>query len=402
MKIACVSTSQVPSSTANSIQLMKVCHALACSATASQSGNQVPQLSMPGSCTAGLPGSANQVCLWIPGQASTPWEKLADHYGLAQPFELRWLSFWPVLRRYDFALRAVHQARAWGAGLIYTWLLPAAVLALQLHLPVVLELHDLPTGLFGPRLFRYFMAHSGKKRLLVITHALARRLGVESRSLPGGQGVQVAPNGVDLESYTGLPDAPQARRQLGLAENLTAVYTGHLYAGRGIDLLAGLAGALPSINFLWVGGRPEDVAAWKEKLAGLGIHNVLLTGFIENRRLPLYQAAGDVLLMPYERAIAGSSGGNSAEICSPMKMFDYLACGRAILTSDLPVIHEVLNDANACFCPPEDLPAWTKAVADLLHDAHRRQLLAAQARSDSAQYAWQARALRALEGFSGG
>jgi glycosyltransferase involved in cell wall biosynthesis len=377
MKIACVSTSQVPSSTANSIQLMKVCHALAGSPTA---------------------GDHRQVCLWTPGQVAAPWEKLSDYYGLSQPFELRWLPSRPVFRRYDFALRAVQQARAWGADLVYTWLLPAAVLALQARLPVVLELHDLPTGSFGPRLFRYFIKHPGKKRLLVITHALSHRLGVENGS---ALDVQIAPNGVELECYAGLPDASEARRQLGLAENLTAVYTGHLYAGRGIDLLAGLAGALPSITFLWVGGRPAEVAAWKEKLAGLGIRNVLLTGFIENRRLPLYQAAGDVLLMPYERAIAGSSGGNSADICSPMKMFDYLACGRAILTSDLPVIHEVLNDANACFCPPEDLPAWTKALAGLLQDTPRRQALAAQAGCDSARYSWQARALRAVEGFSG-
>jgi glycosyltransferase involved in cell wall biosynthesis len=387
MKIACVSTSQVPSTTANSIQLMKVCHALASL--------------IPGSCTAGLPPSARQVRLWTPGKAVTPWEKLADHYGLVQPFELRWLQSWPVLRRYDFAMHAVQQARAWGADLIYTWLLPAAVLALQARLPVVLELHDLPTGSFGPSLFRNFLAHPGKRRLLVITHALAGRLGVES-SRPLDVDMQVAPNGVDLECYAGLPDAAEARRQLGLAEKLTAVYTGHLYSGRGIDLLAGLAGALPSVNFLWVGGRAEEVAAWKDKLAGLGVRNVVLTGFIENRRLPLYQAAGDVLLMPYERAIAGSSGGNSAEICSPMKMFDYLACGRAILTSDLPVIHEVLNNANACFCPPEDLPAWTKSLTDLVQDASRRQLLATQAQRDSTQYSWQARAFRALEGFAGG
>jgi glycosyltransferase involved in cell wall biosynthesis len=108
--------------------------------------------------------------------------------------------------------------------------------------------------------------------------------------------------------------------------------------------------------------------------------------------------------MPYERAIAGSSGGNSAEICSPMKMFDYLACGRAILTSDLPVIHEVLNQANACFCPPPpgDLPAWTRALAGLLQDAPRRQALAAQAHLDSRRYSWQARARQALEGFING
>jgi glycosyltransferase involved in cell wall biosynthesis len=214
--------------------------------------------------------------------------------------------------------------------------------------------------------------------------------------------MQIAPNGADLECYANLPDTAEARRRLGLVENLTAVYTGHLYAGRGIDLLAGLAGALPSVNFLWVGGRPAEVTAWKEKLAGMNIRNVLLTGFIENRRLPLYQAAGDVLLMPYERAIAGSSGGNSAEICSPMKMFDYLACGRAILTSDLPVIHEVLNATNACFCPPEDLPAWTQALTELLDDAPRRQSLAEQAHLDSTRYSWQARAHKALEGFAVG
>jgi glycosyltransferase involved in cell wall biosynthesis len=396
MKIACVSTSQVPSSTANSIQLMKVCSALAsCAVTASH----LPQPSIVGSATAGLSGSGHQVCLWIPGQAAAPWEKLAGHYGLAQPFELRWLPSRPVYRRYDFAWRSIQQARPWGADLVYTWLLPVAVMALQVGLPVVLELHDLPSGALGPGLFRYFAAHRGKKRLLVITHALGSRLGVMN-GRPSGVDVQVAPNGVDLDYYAGLPDAVEARRQLGLAENLTAVYTGHLYTGRGINLLASLASALPAINFLWVGGRPEDVAAWKGKLASLGIHNVLLTGFIENRRLPLYQAAGDVLLMPYERSIAGSSGGNSAEICSPMKMFDYLACGRAILTSDLPVFHEVLNDANACFCPPEDLPAWTQAVADLLQDAPRRQLLAAQAHRDAVRYSWQARALRSLEGFT--
>ncbi|MBE3039848.1 MAG: glycosyltransferase, partial [Chloroflexi bacterium] len=195
------------------------------------------------------------------------------------------------------------------------------------------------------------------------------------------------------------PGAAEARRQLGLPERLTAVYTGHFYSGRGMELLFGLAHALPDVNFLWVGGRAEDVAGWRECCASAGIRNVTLTGFIENRQLPLYQAAGEVLLMPYERVIAGSSGGNSAEICSPMKMFDYLACGRAILSSDLAVLHEVLNDTNAVFCPPEDLAAWTKTLLELLQDAPRRARLAEQARQDAARYTWGGRARRALEGF---
>ena len=33
-----------------------------------------------------------------------------------------------------------------------------------------------------------------------------------------------------------------------------------------------------------------------------------------------------------------------------MKMFEYMAAGRAIVSSDLPVIREVLNERNAVFC----------------------------------------------------
>ena len=283
--------------------------------------------------------------------------------------------------------------------MIYTWLPQVANRALSVGLPVVLELHDRPSGAFGPQLFRRFAGSPGKKRLLVITRALKTRLEQEYQVSFKPDQIQVAPNGTELEHYALLPGAVEARRQLALAERLTAVYTGHFYSGRGMALLFGLAQALPDVNFLWVGGRAEDVADWHARLADASIQNVTLTGFIENRKLPLYQAAGDVLLMPYERQIAGSSGGNSAEICSPMKMFDYLACGRAILSSDLAVLHEVLNDTNAVFCPPEDLAGWTKTLQELLDDAPRRARLAEQARLDAAGYTWSERARRALEGF---
>ena len=103
------------------------------------------------------------------------------------------------------------------------------------------------------------------------------------------------------------------------------------------------------------------MAAYREKAAQAGLENVTFTGFIPNARLPLYQAAADILLMPYGRAIAGSSGGNSAEICSPMKLFDYMGAGRAILSSDLPVIHEVLDENSAVFAAagrPGCLDGW--------------------------------------------
>jgi len=369
MKIACITSSQIPSSTANSIQAMKAVHALA--------------------------EIGASVHLWVPGEETVTWETLSAHYGLRVPFTIHWESSHNTFKRYDLTLKAVHQAHDWGADLIYTWMPQVAVLAQVQKTPVILEMHDLPTGRIGPHLFRQFVQAGGKKRLLSITQALLDRLQMEYAFHLSPEQVQVAPNGTELERYANLPSPEEARHLLGLRQGLTVGYTGHFYAGRGVETLLHLVRAFPQVNFLLVGGQPDKVLAWQAH----DLQNTHTTGFVENARLPLYQAAADILLMPYERSISGSSGGNSADICSPMKMFDYLAAGRAILTSDLPVLHEVLNTNNAVFCPPEDAPAWENALATLLQDAALRWRLGQQARTDAARYTWKERARRAIEGF---
>lgn len=373
MRIACIATSKIPSSTANSIQVMKTCSALA--------------------------GLGHEVCLWVPGSPVNDWETLSSYYGLVTPFEVRGVPAVQFLRRYDFALLAAFQARNWHADIVYTWLLQSAMQALRQKTPAILELHDRPMGRFGPGLFRQFMAADGKKRVLLITHALQEILEKEySLAFRPGE-IGIAPNGVDLRRYDSLPSPEDARKQLGFPEKITALFSGHLYAGRGIGLMAKMAGRLKDIQFIWVGGRPEDVECWKDRLAQQGIKNVILTGFIANERLPLYLAAGDILLMPYERIITGSSGGNSAAVCSPMKMFEYLAAGRAIVSSDLPVIHEVLDESNAVFCPPEDMACWIDTVRDLADHPKKRSRLAIVAKKVSVNYSWKSRAEKALHDF---
>ena len=175
---------------------------------------------------------------------------------------------------------------------------------------------------------------------------------------------------------------------MNLKEGMTAGFTGHFYAGRGMDLLFELARALPDVNFIWAGGTPEAVAEWRLKLNSVRASNVTLTGFIENSRLPLIQAAADILLMPYGSSISASSGQDIAEVINPMKMFEYMAAGRAIITADLPVIREVLDETRAVFCPPDDAAAWKAAIESLMTDEKRRGTLASNARRESEKYTW--------------
>jgi glycosyltransferase involved in cell wall biosynthesis len=148
-----------------------------------------------------------------------------------------------------------------------------------------------------------------------------------------------------------------------------------------------------------VGRRGEAVGAWAVRLEAEGIHNVRLLGFVPQAELPMVQAASDVLLMPYQRTIAVSSGGDTAAFASPMKAFEYLAAGRPILSSDLPVFREVLNSQNAILLEPESVEAWQTALQELAADEARRLRLGETARREAVRYSWLERTRRALEGI---
>jgi glycosyltransferase involved in cell wall biosynthesis len=158
-----------------------------------------------------------------------------------------------------------------------------------------------------------------------------------------------------------------------------------------------MADRLPAVHFLLAGGRDADVERVRGESAGLD--NITLAGFIPNAALPTYQAACEVLLMPYGEKISASSGGDIAPYLSPMKLFESLASGRAVLSSDLPVLRVVLDESNAVLLPPGDIEAWADAVGAHESDPARRKRLGEAGRSAASRYSWRARAERILAGL---
>ncbi len=370
MNIVAIAGSTIPSDTANSLQVMKACQALV------KIGHNVTLL-VPATTT-----------------VKNTSVDLQKHYGLQTGFPIEWLS---SSNRRMFTWDSVRRAGALKADLIYSWFPQSAVFGLLSNLPVVFEIHIQPTGFFGPWWHKAFASLRGRKRLVSITDALVNILQRDFHMHFHLEEVVIAPNGVDLERFDSLPDPVTARRQIGFREAPTVMCTGHLYAGRGAELFLSLAKSLPHAQFVWVGGRSEDIKIWKQKAE---VDNVTFTGFIPNSDLPLYQAAADILLMPYSRSIMGSSGtADSASVASPMKMFEYMAAGRAIVSSNLPVIREVLNERTAVFCEPDDVQHWRFEIEKLLSNKARRDELGNQARQDVQGYTWVARAQRIMNHF---
>jgi glycosyltransferase involved in cell wall biosynthesis len=113
----------------------------------------------------------------------------------------------------------------------------------------------------------------------------------------------------------------------------------------------------------------------------------------------------DAVLAPYLRVVhgVGGGGGNLAAWMSPLKIFEYMAAGKPILSSDLPVLREVLRDGeNAMLRAPEDIEGWATALTQLFRDEGLRARLGAQARRDfDAHYSWNRRARSILDAIEG-
>ena len=372
MIIACSTTSQVPSDTANSIQAVMACD--------------------------GLRRCGQEICLFVPGEGEVPFSEIRDQYGLyCRPFQTNRLASRSGMHRIDFTLSVLAEARKVHADVLYTWTIQTAAAAALGGLRSAYEIHDMPVG-GGIRWFDLYTRTKTPKKILCITRALRGKL-LERFPHLRPEDCLIMPNGFSPEDYTALPELAEAKRQMGFAAGRPVIScSGHLYKGRGSSLFMELAARFPEADFHWFGGTSEAVRSCREEAARAGLDNVVFHGTVPRKQLPLAQAACDFLLMPYAKEIAGSGGGNSAEICSPMKMFEYMAQGRCILSSDLPVIHEVLDESCAVFCEPEDPGSWEEGLRSILSDPAKQIRLAAEAKRRSYRYTWQKRAEIYLNG----
>ena len=102
----------------------------------------------------------------------------------------------------------------------------------------------------------------------------------------------------------------------------------------------------------------------------------------------------DVLIAPYASQVSHAGGGDIGRWMSPLKLFEYMAAERPIVTSNLPVLAEVVQDDHtALMCEPGNVETWVDALNRLANDhALRRRLGSAGRDLLEAKYTWAQRA----------
>ncbi len=143
--------------------------------------------------------------------------------------------------------------------------------------------------------------------------------------------------------------------------NFFCGYFGHLYPGRGIEVIYELSKRNRNFLFLVFGGTEEDIIISKKLYES---SNLIFFGFLDHIDSLKILRCVDVLLMPYQRNVSiGIKGSNTADWMSPLKLFEYMSSGVPIISSDLPVLREILEDRrNALLVPPKNFDSWDKSL----------------------------------------
>lgn len=371
MRLVYLHYASLPSRAANTVHVMKMCHAFA------QNGNNVTLISLR---------DKDRLHSKYP---------LYDFYGVGKSFNvIRVPKPSKKYRKKAISLMSL-AARLMIPDVFYSRDIFGCYRAASLGLNVIYESHQPPESL-GPKTLDRFLKlseHPRFRRLIVISEVL-KQLYLDLAPRLADR-IVVAHDAADLPSckLTG-PAAIEKRAAL------TIGYVGHLYEGRGIDIIAALAERCRWADFHIVGGMPEGIDHWRTKLADL--ENVTMHGFVPPAKVSAYLRCFDVVLAPYQRRVFVEGGAETSRWMSPMKIFEYMAHAKPIICSDLPVLREVLEHGrNSLLCDPDDLNAWMAALEQLHSDPALRDRLGRAAEAQvMREHTWVKRASSVLEGLN--
>jgi glycosyltransferase involved in cell wall biosynthesis len=248
-----------------------------------------------------------------------------------------------------------------------------------------LEIHQANSG-FTAFLFKIF-----KKKILRYINFILISKNLNNILLLPNNKFLVAEDGVDIRDFNLI------NKNTNSEIKNSCVYTGSLHKGKGFEFIIRLAKKNKKINFFVYG----DINTAEKKLLKdiKRIRNLNIMGHVNYCKIPNILDNHPVILMPYEKEVFGNhKTANLADFMSPLKMFDYLASKKIIISSKNQNIEKILkNNYNGIICSKLSLDDWSKKIIYLMDNMNLKKTLGKNAFITAKKFTWKVRVNKILK-----
>ena len=209
--------------------------------------------------------------------------------------------------------------------------------------------------------------------------------------------VIVIPNGADPIRQDLLNSKNELRRSYGYPlEKPIVVFLGSMKKWHGvlnlIDAFYSVLQTVPGARLLLI-GEGELLEEVRDRVDELQIEkSVEITGFLPHTDVLNYIILSDIAVAPYPKL-------NTIFYFSPIKIFEYMAAGKAIIASNIGQIAKILeNDRSAMLINPGDNKQLTEAIVTLIRNLEMRERFGRNAMATFLRhYSWDANIDRLLK-----
>ena len=344
MRICYLANSSIPSSTANSIAIIKICEAFS-----------------------ELKHEVNLITANVKKKNSN----IFNFYDVKSKFKIEGINFFkkfPLgINYYLFSLISVLKSLSFKPDLYITRNFFTCFVLIMLRKKVIIELHqDLDSESRVVKFLVKYTKFLNSKyviKIIIITDGLKREY-LKNKFIEEKK-ILLLPSGSALKNNFNFK----------IKKNFFNIgYFGSLYESRGFDLILRLSN-IDKGNKYFVYGNLNQVSNLKHSKIP---KNLKINNHIPYKNIAKALDKMDILLMPYTSSITVS--GNVSDITnytSPLKLFDYLCSGKIIICSDFKVLKEVIKEnKNAIFVKNyKNLFSWKNEILKLKNQLPKQLIM---------------------------
>jgi len=170
----------------------------------------------------------------------------------------------------------------------------------------------------------------------------------------------------------------------------TCVYIGSFFKGKGVEQIFRLAKLNKKISFHLYGEKKFLI---KQKFE----RNIKIFDYVDYIKIPRVLSQYDIALMPYQEKVRGRGSVWLEQYMSPLKMFDYMAARMIIIASNISVYKHILkNNYNCKLVKVNDDLKWSNVIRESLRKKNRNKILIKNAFLTVKKYTWEKRAKKII------